>query len=175
MLSICPPSILVGILFFVKSSYGEVFNEDFFISFWASFLSPPKRWPVSNAMPIIFELLNRCNYLIWLIWKIVWGQRVSAFSRESLKNERLDFGNLFYDPNFWTWILTMSATVSILIFRLTQYDEASHCLRVLVPLLELQLLQHLAIFSGQIIFASLIMCSHDPIDFWSLLIRSQWQ
>lgn len=54
----------------------------------------------------------------------------------------------------------MAATVSRVILRLVQYLDSSQSTSLLVPLLPLQLSQHLAMFSRVTMRASLMMCSH---------------
>jgi hypothetical protein len=60
---------------------------------------------------------------------------------------------------------TTSATVSLVIFRSLQYLELSQSMSSFAPLLELHAMQQRAMFSLEIIFASLTMCSHEALDF----------
>jgi hypothetical protein len=61
--------------------------------------------------------------------------------------------------------LTTSATESPLIPRRMQSLDSIQMESFFVPLLELHDTQHLAIFSRETIFASLMMCSHVATDF----------
>jgi hypothetical protein len=58
---------------------------------------------------------------------------------------------------------TTNATDSRVIPRVMQYSDRNESNRLLVPLLVLHPMQHLTIFSGVIIRASLMMCSHDGL------------
>jgi hypothetical protein len=57
-----------------------------------------------------------------------------------------------------------NATELCVIPRLMQYFDCNHSTRRFFPLLALHPIQHLAMFSGVTICASLMMCSHDGLS-----------